>query len=115
MKGGALLVSLGCEGEGGTGPTLVLYLRGAGAVGTEAWGTVAASAGPMAGLPWAAVRAAATVVGGGVAAAAGPGLDLPAGGGEELRTLGLKMCSPRVFTMVGLRKEWRGWEDERMG
>ena len=43
--------------------------------------------------------AAAAVVGGGVAAVAGPG------GGEKLRTQGLKLCPPRVFTMVGLRKE----------
>ena len=37
----------------------------------------------------------------GAATAAGPGLELPAGGGEERITLGLKVCPPRVFTMVG--------------
>ena len=59
---------------------------------------------------------AAAVVGGGTtAAAARPGLDLPTGGGEEWCTRGLKLCPPRVFTMVGLEKERRGWEEERMG
>ena len=57
----------------------------------------------------------AAMVGGGATAAAGPGLDLPAGGGEELRTWSLKLCPSLFFTMVGLRKERRGWEDERMG
>ena len=31
LKGGALRVGLGCEGDRGVGPTLVAYLRGAGA------------------------------------------------------------------------------------
>ena len=44
-----------------------------------------------------------------------PGLELPAGGGEDCRTLGRKLCPPRFFTMAGLEKEkrWRGWEEER--
>ena len=77
----------------------------------------------MAGLPWVAVGAAtivegttvaaAAVVGGGVAAAAGPGLDVPTGRGEELRTWGLKLCPSRVFTMAGLRKEMRGWDENK--
>ena len=38
------------------------------------------------------------------------GLELPAGGGEEWRTLGRRVCPPLVFTMVGLENErrWRG-------
>ena len=53
--------------------------------------------------------AAATGAEAGGAAAAGPGLELLAGGGEERRTLGLKVCPPLVFTMVGQEKErrWR--------
>ena len=56
---------------------------------------------------------ATTMVGakdGGAAVAAGPGLELPTGGGEERRTLGLKVCPPWVFTMVRQEKErrWRG-------
>ena len=45
-----------------------------------------------------------------MAAAIGLGLELPVGGGEERHTLGLKVCPPRVFTMVGQEKErrWRG-------
>ena len=70
----------------------------------------------MARLPWAvaagkgtAVKAAA--VGGGAAAAeTGPRLDPPAGGGEEWHTRGLKLGPPRIFTMVGLKKEMRGWD-----
>ena len=54
-------------------------------------------------------------MGEGATAEAGPGLNLPAGGGEELRTRGLKLCPPRVFTMARLGKERRGWEEERMG
>ena len=40
------------------------------------------------------------------------GLDPPVGGGEERRTRGLKLCPPRVFTMAGLEKERRGWEED---
>ena len=37
-------------------------------------------------------------------------------GGVVLRTWGLKLCPPHVFTMAGLRKEMRGWdENERRG
>ena len=78
------------------GPTLVSYLCGAGArvVGTVVATTAAAEAG-MAGALW----LAATAVTCGCAAAAattisGPGLDPPAGGGEEWRTRGLKLCPP---------------------
>ena len=39
--------------------------------------------------------------------AAERGLELPARGGEEWRTLGQKLCPLRVFTMVGLEKERR--------
>ena len=98
-------------GEGRTGPIPVWYLRGVGAVEIEAWEALVAYAEPMVGSPWVATEAATTttVVGGGAtAAAAGPGLDLPVGGGEERRTQGLKLCSPRVFPMVGLEKERRG-------
>ena len=125
MEGGALWVSLGCGGEGGTGPTLVLYLRRVGAAATEAWDAAAASAGPTAELGWAAAGVAAAVkgivvtasavVGGGATAVESPGLDLPAGGEEELRTRGLKLCPPRVFTMAGLRKEMRGWDENEKG
>ena len=78
----------------------------------------------MEGLPWVAAgvaavarggttAAAAAVVGEGIAAVtAGPRLDPPEGGGEERRTRGLKLCPPRVFTMDGLEKEMRGWEEE---
>ena len=47
---------------------------------------------------------------GAAVAAARPRLKLPARGGEDLRTLGWKVCPPRIFTMVGLEKErrWRG-------
>ena len=56
---------------------------------------------------------AAAVVGEGAAAATvGLGLDPPAGGGEERHTRGLKLCPSRVFTMVGLEKEMRGWDKE---
>ena len=49
------------------------------------------------------------------AVGAGPGLELPAGRGEDCRTLGQKLCPPRVFTMAGLEKEkrWRGGEERR--
>ena len=41
---------------------------------------------------------------------AGPGLELPVGGGEERRTLSLKVCPPRALTMAGQEKErrWKG-------
>ena len=52
---------------------------------------------------------------GAVAVGAGPGLELSAGGGEDCRTLGRKLCPPRVFIMAWLEKEkrWRGWEKKR--
>ena len=53
---------------------------------------------------------AATVVAVGAAArGVGQELELPAGGGEYCRTLGRKLCPPRVLTMAGLEKEkrWR--------
>ena len=59
----------------------------------------------------AAAATAAREVAGSAAAMAGLGLELPAGGREKRRrTLGLKVCLPRVFTMVGQEKErrWRG-------
>ena len=81
---------------------------------------VASSTEPTAGLPWVAVGAAAvvevtivakaTVVGGGAATTTEPRLDSPVGGGEELRTRGLKLRLPRVFTVAGLEKERRGWD-----
>ena len=70
--------------------------------------TTAAAAAPVeAGTAMAAVAAGA--------AATGPGLEMPARGGEDCLTLGLKLCPPSVFTMAGLEKEkrWRGWEEER--
>ena len=51
----------------------------------------------MAGIAAAAVGA----IVGGAAEPVGPGLELPVGGGEERHTLGLKVCPPWVFTMVG--------------
>ena len=44
------------------------------------------------------------------ATGARPGLVLLVRGGEDCRTMGWKLCPPRVFTMVGLEKEqrWRG-------
>ena len=100
-------------------------------------GVAASEEEPTAGLPWVATvankaaaaagaaeataAAAAAVVGGaaatrggevaGGAAVATTGLEPPAVGGEELRTLGRKACPPRVFFMVGLEEErkWR-WE-----
>ena len=65
------------------GPTLVSYLRGAGAVGIRAGDTEAA--------------------------ATGGELCSTAGGGEEVSTRGLKLCPPWVLAMLGLRKRWRGW------
>ena len=131
MEDKALWVGLGCGEEGGRGPTLVLYLRGAGA--TEAWGAAAASAEPTTGLLWVAavvavgagmVAAAVAAAGAGTATAAvvaiavvvagGPGLEPPAGEGEDCLTLGQKLCPPRVFTIAGLEKKrrWRGWDEE---
>ena len=99
LEGGALRVGLGCGGDGGVGPTLVAYLRGAGAgaIGTLEATTVAAAAG-IAGALWLAVAAA-------VGAAA-----VAVGGGEEWSTRGLKLCPPRVLTMPGLEKE-RRWRE----
>ena len=62
--------------------------------------------------------AATTVVAtraGTVVAAVAAELELLAGGGEDFRTLGRKLCPLRVFTVAGLEKEkrWRGWEEER--
>ena len=90
------------------GPTLVAYLHGAGegAAKTVEVTTTKAAAG-MAGALWlvaeVAVGAAAAAVGT-AATGSGLGLDLPAGGGEEWRTPGLKLCPPRVFTMPRLEK-----------
>ena len=46
--------------------------------------------------------------------AARPGLGLPAGGGEDCLTLGLKLWC--VFTIAWLEKEWRwrGWEEKML-
>ena len=44
------------------------------------------------------------------AVGSGLGLDPLAGGGEEWRTRGLKLCPPRVFTMPGPE---RGGDGER--
>ena len=60
----------------------MLYLRGTGVVGIGA-GDIAA-------------------------ALAGGELCSMAGGGEEVRTRGLKLCPPRVLAMLGLRKRWKG-------
>ena len=59
--------------------------------------------------------AAAAEAAGVAATAAEPGLGLPAGGGEDCLTMGLKLCPPLVFTITGLEKEERrrGWEEER--
>ena len=96
------------------GPTRVWYLLGAGAAAPGGWETGAAEEEPTAVLPCVAVRAEA---GGAVATAARLGLELPAGGGEERHTLGLKLCPPRVFTMVGQENErrWRGGLQTRKG
>ena len=51
---------------------------------------------------------------GGAAAVARPGLDPPVGGGEELRTRGLKLCPLLVFTMDRLEKERMGWLGMKM-
>ena len=48
-----------------------------------------------------------------VAVGSGLELDLPAGGGEERRTRGLKLCPPRVFTMPGPEKGRRWGSGER--
>ena len=89
------------------GPTLIAYLRGAGAL----W--LAAAAAAMG-------AAAAAAVGGGavatVAALSVPGLDPPARGGEEWCTRGLKLCPSCVLTMPGPEKgrRWREREEEEV-
>ena len=105
------------------GPTLVAYLHGAGAglAGTVDKIMVVAAAG-MEGTLWLAAMAAvgaaaATTVGRGAAAGAagsGLGFDPPARGGEEWHTRGLKLCPPRVLTMLGPEKgrRWREWQEE---
>ena len=115
LDGGALRAGLGCDGASGVGPTRVWYLLGEGASEEE----------PTVGLPWVAavvirvvaaagatVAAAAVSVGvaRGAAATAVVVGGAGAGGGEELCTLGRKVCPPRVFTMVGPEEErrWRG-------
>ena len=78
-------------GEGEIGPTLVLYLRKAGATATEAWRAVAASAEPTVGLPWlvAMVVVGASIVATTVVAVeGGPGLEPPTRGGEDCLILG---------------------------
>ena len=78
---------------------------------------MAASAG--AGTTAVAMAARAKTTGAVATGAAGvgarPGLELPVGAGEDCRTLGQKLCPPRVFIMAALDKEktWRGWEEER--
>ena len=59
LEGGALRVGLGCGGDGGMGPTIVSYLRGAGAgaVGTVVATTAVAAAGMVEAL-WLAAAAA---------------------------------------------------------
>ena len=91
------------------GPTLVTYLRGAGARATRSIEVTTAQAiTSMAGSLWLATE---VVVGAAVAAVVGVGsrlgLDPPAGGGEEWCTRGLKLCPPCVFTMLGPEKEKR--------
>ena len=71
----ALRDGRGLAGDGGVGSTRVSYLRGAGAVGTGAGDTAAA--------------------------AARGELYPAAGGGEEGRSRGLKLCPPQVLTMFG--------------
>ena len=116
------------------GPTLVAYLRGAGAGTTRTIeATTAAATAGMVGALWlaaavtmgataaaAAGMGAAAVVGEGTtaaaAAASGSGLDLPVGGGENRPTRGLKLCPPRVLTMPEPEKgrRWREWEEEEV-
>ena len=88
------------------GPTLVAYMRGAGAgVARTVEATTA-----VAGALW--LTGAAVV--GATAAAVGSrrGLDLPTGGGEERHTRGLKLCPSHVLTMPGPEKgkRLREWE-----
>ena len=127
MEGGALRDGLGCGGEGGTGPTRVSYLHGAGAgaVGTVEAATAAAAA--TTGVLWleGGVAVTAAVVGGAtevaavaegttaVAVGSRSRLDPPIRGGEECLILGPWLCPPRVLAMPGLEKErrWRGWEE----
>ena len=94
----------GCGGDGGVGPTLVSYLCGAEA---RAVGIVVATTATVAAVVDVAVAAKAGVGAAAVAATAvgsGPGLDLPAGGGVEWRTQGLRLCPSCVLTMLGLEK-----------
>ena len=106
----------------------MVSLRGRGSIGVASlggWEVGAVEEEPTAVLPRAVARAAmvttaAVVVEtaaaaareetGGVAMTVGLGLELPAGGGEEQRTLGLKVCPSRVFIMAGQEKKrrWRG-------
>ena len=92
LDGGALWDGLGCGGEVRMGPTLVWYLFGTGAAAATGAGTVATTAAGavMAAVAAATGVAAAAVATGAAAAIAGPGLELPAGGGEDCLTLGLK-------------------------
>ena len=62
-----------------------------------------------------AATAAVAEAAGAAAAAGWPGLELPARGGENCLTLGLKLCPSHVLTMARFEKErrWRGWEEER--
>ena len=88
------------------GPTLVAYLRGAGA---GVAGTVEETTDVVAGTTTVTVGVATTTV-----TVSGPGLDLPIGGGEERCTRGLKLCPPRVLTMPRPEKgrRWSEWEEE---
>ena len=83
---------------------------------------MATAAAGMAGALWLAVAAivgaaVVAVVAVTVVAAAmtlsGLGLDPPTGGGEEWRTLGLKLCPPRVLTCLGRRREGDGGNRRR--
>ena len=75
---------------------------------------VAATAVGAAGAATTDAAAAMTATAAGVGS--GLGLDPPAGGGEEWRTQGLKLCTPRVFTMSEPEKgrRWREWEEENL-
>ena len=117
LEGRPLQVGLRCGEEGGTEPTRVSYLRGAGTGATGTVAAVRAVAAAMARVLWLAGGAA--VAGGSAAATAavagsGPRLEPPAGGGEEGLTLGLWLSPPRVLAMPGLEKErrWREREEE---
>ena len=109
LDGGALRAGLGRDGAGEVGPTRVWYLLGAGASEEE----------PTVGLPLVAAvankAAAGAVVAEGAAETGETALELPAGGGEALRTLGRKACPPQVFTMVRLEEERRWGGEFQMG